>query len=129
MSIEMSGQSLVFVRDIKLASCLVTLGVRLRNPEPIERISRNGAEPFCVFWFHNDGSATDFIKAWESSEEVYGDPGHPLADSSHPFWLIRAALRNRERLLDGIRQAKVFVSKFKGGSTYLFTLNPNGLQN
>jgi hypothetical protein len=117
-----------YVQDVKLATALLSMGVQLRNPDPIERISQEGRPTSCFFYFEDTtGQAEDLIVAWESKEDSYPQKAdHPLNNPAHLFWELRTALRNRERLVDAAKnESKIIHMKTVKGKTYLVTFYPN----
>jgi hypothetical protein len=103
--------------DTKLASVLATVGVKVRNPEPVTRVINKGKET-CHYWFECDGAngiptgqiADAFLQGQEACEALRGElPDLPGA---------RASLFNRESFLDCIFnkcRPLVFVSLPNGG--------------
>jgi hypothetical protein len=117
----------LYVRDNKLAAALITLGAITRPQDAVETIYESGKTPFCLFWFNATDEASDYIKAWDCPSDCFDGsaPDHPLRNKEHPFWYIRAALRNRERVLDAIKQKSKQVHHVnKDGKNYLVTKNP-----
>jgi len=85
--------------DTKLASCLATVGVPLRQQDPITRVVKNGRESW-HFWFEASGAGgatTDQIaEAVLNGQETT----EAMADKLPDLPGARAALFNREALLD-----------------------------
>jgi hypothetical protein len=87
--------------DTKVASCLCTVGVPLRQQDPISRVIHKGKET-THFWFKCDGAngiATgSIVEAIVSGQEAC----EALRDQLPDLPGARAALYNRELLLDVI---------------------------
>jgi len=117
----------IFVRDVKLAATLATFGATPFAGCPIEKIFDPQRSQSTVFYFENTQDARDMIVAWEKPIDSLGssNPTHPLNDCEHPFWYVRAALRNRERYLDSMKNARELHHVNKNGKTYLITRDPN----
>jgi len=83
----------------KVATCLATVGVPLRNPDPISRVVQRGKETW-HFWFCTDGAgglSTDAI----AQAVIQGQEAcEALRDQLPDLPGARAALYNRELLLD-----------------------------
>ena len=124
-----SQDNLVFTRDVKIAAALVALGCRM--PErAIEQIQNGTTEPYCLFYFYNEGMTSMYVKAWNAPSDSYKDPDSDdksLCNPDHPLWYMRAHSRNRERLVMSIKRAvKTFLVK-RNGKTYVMTKNSNSL--
>jgi hypothetical protein len=87
--------------DTKVASCLCTVGVRLRDQDPISRVVQKGRE-VVHYWFECDGAAGvqtgTIVEAILESQEAC----EALRDQLPDLPGARAALYNREILLDVI---------------------------
>ena len=119
------AETVYYTRDVKLAAALTALGFKPRNPNPMERIVKNG-EPFCMIYFENDPGISDYMKAWSSPTDTFDESkaGHPLNDSNHHFWYMRAALRNRDRLVDASKKSLLIHIKEAKGKIYILTFPP-----
>ena len=106
--------------DTKVASTLATVGVPLRNEEPISRVVQRGRETW-HYWFETSGAggvptsdiASAIIEGQESCEELREKlPDLPGA---------RASLYNRELLLDlgNKRCRRLVMVKLPGGGIML----------
>lgn len=127
-TINQDPEKVVFVQDIRLAAALATMGIPARAPNPIEKIVKEGELPICYFYFNDvTDKAKDYIQAWTCKEDFFdaNRKDHPLNNELHPFWFIRAALRNRERFLDGVKEGKTIHMKTIRGKTFLITFHPN----
>jgi hypothetical protein len=85
--------------DTKLAACLATVGVELRNPDPISRVVQRGRETW-HFWFSTEGAAglpTGTIAAAVLQGQ---EACEALRDQLPDLPGARAALYNREAILD-----------------------------
>jgi len=87
--------------DTKVASCLCSVGVHLRDQDPISRVVQKGRE-VVHYWFDCDGSAGvptgTIVEAILESQ----DACEALRDKLPDLPGARAALYNREILLDVI---------------------------
>jgi hypothetical protein len=87
--------------DTKVASVLCTVGVELRQQDPISRVVQKGRETV-HYWFSCDGAAGiptgKIVEAILTSQEACEDLRAELPDLPG----ARAALYNREILLDVI---------------------------
>jgi hypothetical protein len=87
--------------DTKVASCLCSVGVQLRQQDPISRVIQKGRET-THFWFSCDGAASvptgTIVEAILESQEAC----EALRDRLPDLPGARAALYNREILLDVI---------------------------
>ena len=121
---ETQRSALIFVRDTKLAACLITLGCPMpeRSIEHVKKFE----ETFTLFYFITNERTANFVKAWGSDVDSFDDPGYPdksLKDPEHPFWYCRAQSRNAERLIGSIKRAVQIIYVNKGGKTYVVTKN------
>jgi hypothetical protein len=87
--------------DTKIASCLCTVGVPLRQQDPISRVIQKGKET-THFWFKCDGvngvATGSIVEAIVSGQ----DACETLRDQLPDLPGARASLYNREILLDVI---------------------------
>ena len=111
---------IVHTPDLKLAACLITCGVKPRNPDHIARVLKGGRESW-TFYFHADGvagvSTTAIVEAIRAGQEAV----EGLRDKIPDLPGARAALYNRESLLDiGHKNARRLVmAKLPGGGVLL----------
>lgn len=87
--------------DTKVASCLCTVGVQIRQQDPISRVVQKGRE-VVHYWFNCDGAGGiptgQIVEAILDSQEACEALRYQLPDLPG----ARAALYNREILLDVI---------------------------
>jgi hypothetical protein len=106
--------------ETKVASILATLGVELRNPDPISRVVQHGREAW-HFWFSCDGVAgvptTTIVAAIIDGQEAC----EALRDTLPDLPGARAALYNRETLLDlgNKRCRRLVMVNLPGGAVML----------
>lgn len=91
-----------YTANLKVATALVTLGFAPKMPSPITRTIRSDGRESTVFWFdatNKDGMQADavFKGMTKGAEDI------EKADPENPINYIRAALQNREVLVDWIR--------------------------
>jgi hypothetical protein len=91
-----------YTANLKVATALVTLGFAPKMPNPITRTIRSDGRESTVFWFdatNKDGMQADevFKGMTKGAEDI------EKADPENPINYIRAALQNREVLVDWIR--------------------------
>lgn len=100
----------VFTQDLPLAAVLIKLGFEMYAEEPITQISNNGRAPVCFFNFKPVPEIGSYMKAWNSPSDSFpAEPGHALNDPNHIFWHCRQVVRNREHLLDCVKNSDVSV--------------------
>lgn len=95
-------------RDIKLASILVSLGVPIRQTDPVTCVvdTSNGrrSEVF-TFWFDVSASGMrEKAKALVAAYEAARNWTSYTLDNEHPIYWMKGALENREVLLNWIRK-------------------------
>lgn len=106
--------------DTKVAATLATVGVKLRNPDPISRVVKKGRETW-HFWFEIDGAAglttSQIAEAVLQGQEAC----EALRDQLPDLPGARAALHNREAILDlGNRYCRRLVMvNLPGGAVML----------
>lgn len=91
-----------YTANLKVATALVTLGFAPKMPSPITRTIRSDGRESTVFWFdatNKDGMQADevFKGMTKGAEDI------EKTDPENPINYIRAALQNREVLVDWIR--------------------------
>lgn len=91
-----------YTANLKVATALVTLGFAPKMPNPITRTVRSDGRESTVFWFdatNKDGMQADevFRGMTKGAEDI------EKTDPENPINYIRAALQNREVLVDWIR--------------------------
>ena len=87
--------------DTKVASCLCTVGVQLRQQDPISRVIQKGKET-THFWFSCDGAGGIPTGSIVEAIVTGQDACEALRDKLPDLPGARAALYNREILLDVI---------------------------
>jgi len=92
-----AGDTVVHVRDTKLAAALIAVGIPLRHDPPYTHIERaDGQEvwTFCFYPSDQDGEVTtaECIDAWHRDLDFIAE--YPL----HPFSFAMAAVKNLDRL-------------------------------
>lgn len=92
-----AGDTVVHVRDTKLAAALIAVGIPLRHDPPYTHIARaDGKEvwTFCFYPSDQDGEVTtlECIEAWRDDLDFMKN--YPL----HPFSFAMAAVKNMDRL-------------------------------
>jgi len=106
--------------DTKVASCLCSVGVRLRDQDPISRVVQKGRE-VVHYWFSCDGAAGvptgTIVEAILESQEAC----EALRDKLPDLPGARAALYNREILLDVIfkKTRRLVMVNLPGGGVML----------
>lgn len=104
-------------KDIKLASCLIALGVPKRDSDPVTReVQERNGRPFdqYTFWFDigeesNKSNCVSIVQAYEKAKAFFLMPadGPPSADYvlgiEHPLYYMMGVLFNRETLLHWMR--------------------------
>ena len=95
----MDTLELFHTTNIKVATALVTLGFEM-NEAPVTRQLRAGGSETTVFWFkgthpESGQSAFDVFQNATKNSEFF-EAKHP----DHPLNYIRAALQNRDTLID-----------------------------
>lgn len=110
-------ESIVSTQDLALATCMATLGVPFKKDAPIFALRGADGKVRASFNFEKaspDGrhDAADLMRKW-------GDPAFAAANPDHPLLYAKAALLNRHRLVDAIKDAAPFVAIKRGKLTYL----------
>ena len=106
--------------DTKVASILLTVGVQIRQQDPISRVVQKGRETV-HYWFSCDGAAGistgKIVEAILTSQEACEELRGELPDLSG----ARAALYNREILLDVIfkKTRRLVMVNLPGGGIML----------
>ena len=114
------AEKILFTQNIKLAATLATLGIPFRKEEPmavIEDADNNNRRSFTFFFQDTeDELGSRLIEKWEKGWSAFTDLDEPIA-------YCRAALENRERLLDAINNATPLIKKNFGKTTLLISKN------
>lgn len=116
----MLQEKILFTKNLKQATALATLGIPWREKEPFVVIedadNRNQREVTFFFEDTPDGRGGRIMDLWNRGWSAMTNPEDPLA-------YIRAALENRERLLDAMNNATPLVKKSFGKATLLISKN------
>jgi hypothetical protein len=107
--------------NLKAAVCLATLGFKPNNP-PITRMVRADGKESTVFWFEgtNDkGEDAGFVYRNMTKE---GD-NLERKDPENPICYIRAALANRDILVDLIRETPRIIEIVRNGKRIAISEN------
>lgn len=106
--------------DTKVASCLCTVGVQIRQQDPISRVVQKGRET-CHYWFSCDGAGG--VPTGQIVEAILEgqDACEALRDKLPDLPGARAGLYNRELLLDVIFQKtrRLVLVNLPGGGVML----------
>lgn len=114
-----------YTADMKLAVALATLGVPLRDSDPVTchiESDPNGIDrKIYTFWFDTTQDAHgDLLKTIVlANKEVRESPDSCALDIEHPFFYIRAALDNRDVFLRWIKQDVAPMRLLKHGKRTL----------
>jgi len=97
--------------NLALASAILAMGIPLQT-EALKIQKDNGKTKY-VFLFEDsnedgDVKTNDLIKAWN-------DPDFPANNTEDPFAFIICAFRNREKMLDELKQHKGYLEVKEGG--------------
>jgi len=102
-----SGEEYYHTSNLKAAVALATMGFPLKNP-PVSRMTRSDGKESTVFWFEalNDKgqSAESVFRAVTKEADVLNE-----RDPENPLNYIRAALMNRDVLVQLIRETPRYV--------------------
>lgn len=113
-------EKILYTQNLKLATTLATFGVPFRKDEPLRVIedSDNGNKKTIFFFFEDttEKLGEQIIQRWEAGWSAITDYDDPLA-------YCRAALENRERLLDAMNNSTPLVKKQMGKTTLLISKN------
>lgn len=95
--------------DIKLASILISLGVPLRETDPITCVVSNeagaGRKEVYTFWFDVSAGGTKALaQEMMSAYAAARDWKEIRLDMEHPLYWMKGVLENRENLLHWIRK-------------------------
>lgn len=106
--------------DTKVAACLCTVGVQIRQQDPISRVVQKGRET-CHYWFSCDGAGG--VPTGQIVEAILEgqDACEALRDKLPDLPGARAGLFNRELLLDVIFQKtrRLVLVNLPGGGIML----------
>jgi hypothetical protein len=109
-----------YTRDTKLAALCCTLGIPLRQEDPIVRIVEGGRERITYFFETNSTCGK-----WTFKEvcSLYAKDDLNTTDPENPINYVKAAFHNRERLLDLINKAQPLGMINKGSKCLLISMN------
>ena len=113
-------ESILFTKNLKEATALYTMGVPA-HPErafSVVEDADNKNQRTVTFFFKDtpDGLGKRIMQIWQKGWSAITNPEDPLA-------YIRAALENRERILDAMNNATPLVKKSFGKATLLISKN------
>lgn len=113
-------RSYIETKNLSLAAALITLGVPLSDETPFVKIKSVQGEQY-TFYFEDVTACgqyrtIDLIKAWDNATFQEDEP-------EHPFAYISCAFKNREKLLDTVKQAIALVLIQKNGKGALVSEN------
>jgi len=109
-----------YTRDTKLAALCCTLGIPLRQEDPIVRIIEDGRERV-TYYFETNSTCGKWT--FKDVCNAFKDDGLPNSDPENPINYIKMAFHNRERLLDLINKAQPLGMINKGGKCLLISMN------
>jgi len=116
----MTQEKILFTKNLKLATALVTMGIPFRKERAFSVVedADRGNQREVTFFFTDtpDGLGGRIMQTWEKGWSAITNPEDPLA-------YIRAALENRERILDAMNNATPLVKKNFGKATLLISKN------
>ena len=116
----MTQEKILFTKNLKLATVLATFGIPFRKDKAFSIIedADNKNQKTVTFFFTDtpDGLGGRIMQTWEKGWTAITNTEDPLA-------YIRAALENRERILDAMNNATPLVKKSFGKATLLISKN------
>ncbi len=119
-------QIIVYVRDKRLASCLIAVGIPLRKDPPyIKKRKKNGSIDTIFHFYPADNKGhlktNELIKAW--SQDLEFIKNNPL----HPFTFAMCAIRNYQCILEHLKnQVPYVVYGTEGGGRMSATMVKEG---
>jgi len=113
------GTEIVLVKNLDLAVCLVSVGVRLRSDPPYSAVKTEAGVVSVTYNFHSRSACgtyltMDLCKAF--SEDMKWIAAHP----SHPFTFAMVAVKNLESFKESLARAVPFVSFRASGAAVLY---------
>jgi hypothetical protein len=107
--------------NLKAAVALATLGFKPNNP-PVTRIVRDDGKESTVFWFEatndkGEDAASIYRNMTKGGDEL------EKKDPENPICYIRAALLNRDKLVDWIRETPRIVEVVRNGKRIAISEN------
>lgn len=116
----MIQEKILFTKNLKLATALATMGIPFRKERAfsvVEDADKNNQREVTFFFTDTpDGLGGRIMATWEKGWPAITNPEEPLA-------YIRAALENRERILDAMNNAVPLVKKVFGKVILLISKN------
>jgi len=116
----MTQEKILFTKNLKLATALVTMGIPFRSQGAFSVVedADNHGQRTITFFFNDttDSRGSRMMQTWEKGWSAITNPEDPLA-------YIRAALENRERILDAMNNATPLIKKSFGKATLLISKN------
>ena len=104
-----------------LAAALTAVGIPLAE-RPFARVVGDGTKSERLIWFFEPQS-TDGQFQTKELINAWNDEGWHLANPEHPFAYIKCALKNRERLVDKVKQDAPLACVKRRGKIALLPLN------
>ena len=106
------GSVVYQVQNVDLACCLLSLGVPLREDPPYTHAEMADGRKILVWNFQNqnvegDLATADLVKAFSQDMKFVDE------NPDHPFTFAMCALKNRQKLMDHIKDSTPWVA-FKG---------------
>ena len=107
--------------NTSLAAALTAVGIPLAE-RPFARVVGDGIRGDRLVWFFEPQSADGKFQTKELIE-AWNDDGWHHANPEHPFAYIKCALKNRERLVDKVKQDVPLACVKRRGKIALLPLN------
>ncbi len=104
-----------------LAAALTAVGIQLAT-KPFIRVVGDGINGERIVWFFDPQSQDGRFQTSELIAAWHDDAWH-LANPEHPFAYIKCALRNRELLVDKVKQDVPLACMMRRGKIALIPLN------
>jgi hypothetical protein len=104
-----------------LAAALTAVGIQLAA-KPFIRVVGDGISGERIVWFFDPQSQDGRFQTRELIAAWHDDAWH-LANPEHPFAYIKCALRNRELLVDKVKQDVPLACVMRRGKIALIPLN------
>lgn len=103
---ESTPAGLLYTEDVKLAACLVVLGVQPSSSRPTMPFVNPQGQRRTRFHFESTPEAVEYVKVW-CNRDLWKqfETDHP----EHPLVYMRAAFTMRERYLDAALSSAVLV--------------------
>ena len=107
--------------NTSLAAALTAVGIPLAE-RPFARVVGDGTKGERLIWFFEPQS-TDGKFQTKELIAAWNDEAWHLAHPEHPFAYIKCALKNRERLVDKVKQDAPLACVKRRGKIALLPLN------